>query len=123
MIFLINPLLSEELELNLVELAVFVSEANNKNILVDENLSSLNLKLKISIIEEMNIHLKKYDQTLIYVSHNIDEALLLADKIIIFSEEGNVHTVMDICIDKEERYKSFDKLALYEKQIIDIIMK
>lgn len=92
-------------------------------ILVDENLSSLNLKLKISIIEEMSIHLKKHNQTLIYVSHNIDEALLLADKIIIFSEEGNVHTVMDICMNKEERYKSFDKLALYEKQIIDIIMK
>lgn len=92
-------------------------------ILVDENLSSLNLKLKISIIEEMNIHLKKYNQTLIYVSHNIDEALLLADKVIILSEMGNVHTVMDICINKEERYKSFDKLAIYEKQIIDIIMK
>ncbi|GAB1466863.1 hypothetical protein MASR2M54_23630 [Aliarcobacter cryaerophilus] len=30
--------ISEELELNLVELAVFVSEANNKNILVDESL-------------------------------------------------------------------------------------
>lgn len=92
-------------------------------ILVDENLSSLNLKLKISIIEEMNIHLKKREQTLIYVSHNIDEALLLADKVIIFSEEGNVHTVLDICINKEERFKNFDKLAYYEKQIIDIIMK
>ena len=42
-IFLINPLLSEELELNLVELAVFVSEANNKNILVDESLRGENI--------------------------------------------------------------------------------
>ena len=41
--FLINPLLSEELELNLVELAVFVSEANNKNILVDESLRGENI--------------------------------------------------------------------------------
>ena len=92
-------------------------------ILLDENLSSLNLKLKISIIDEMNIHLKKSSKTTIYVSHNIDEALLMADKIIIFGEDGNVHTVMDICMNKDERKNSFEKLAIYEKQIIEIIMK
>lgn len=92
-------------------------------LLIDETLSSLNLKMKISIIEEMNIHLKNNKQTLIYVSHNIDEALLLADKIIIFDDMGNVHTVLDICINKEERKDSFEKLAFYEKQIMNIIMK
>ena len=92
-------------------------------ILLDENLSSLNLKMKIEIIDEMNIHLINAGQTMIYVSHNVDEALLLADKIIIFNDEGNVHTVIDICMNKEDRKKSFDKLAIYEKEIMDIIMK
>jgi len=92
-------------------------------ILLDENLSSLNLKMKIEIIDEMNIHLTNAGQTMIYVSHNVDEALLLADKIIIFNDEGNVHTVIDICMNKEDRKKSFDKLAIYEKEIMDIIMK
>lgn len=92
-------------------------------ILLDENLSSLNLKLKISIIDEMNIHLNNSLKTMIYVSHNIDEALLMADKIIILGEDGNVHTIMDICMNKDERKNSFEKLAVYEKQIIEIIMK
>lgn len=91
-------------------------------LLIDESFSSLNLKMKISIIEEMNIHLRNTRQSLIYVSHNIEEALLLADKIVIFSDKGNVHTVLDIPIKKEERTNSFEKLAIYEKQIIDIIM-
>lgn len=92
-------------------------------LLLDESFSSLNLKMKYEIFSEMTIHLKENLTTLIYVSHNIDEALLLADKIIIFNEEGNVDTVIDVCINISERQSSFEKLAIYEKQILEVIMK
>lgn len=92
-------------------------------ILMDENLSSLNLKMKFSIIKEMNIHLKKNNQTLIYVSHNIDEALLLADKVIILNDNGQIDSTLDICMNKEERPDSYEQLASYEKTILKSIMK
>lgn len=96
---------------------------NPELILMDENLSSLNLKIKFSIIKNMNTYLSQNNQTLIYISHNIDEALLIADKIIIFDEKGTISCVLDIPIDKAEREASFDKLAFYEKTILESIMK
>ena len=61
-IFLINPLLSEELELNLVELAVFVSEANNKNILVDESLRGENIVFIIN--DKQDFFLEAFEKAL-----------------------------------------------------------
>ena len=61
-IFLISPLLSEELELNLVELAVFVSEANNKNILVDENLRGENIVFIVN--DKQDFFLEAFEKAL-----------------------------------------------------------
>ena len=61
-IFLINPLLSEELELNLVELAVFVSEANNKNILVDESLRGENIVFIVN--DKQDFFLEAFEKAL-----------------------------------------------------------
>lgn len=97
--------------------------SNPELILMDENLSSLNLKIKFSIIKNMNIYLAKHNQTLIYISHNIDEALLIADKIIIFNEKGTIGSVLDIPINKDQRETNFDKLASYEKVILESIME
>lgn len=92
-------------------------------LLLDESFNSLSLKMKYEIFNEMTIHLKKSLTTLIYVSHNIEEALLLGDKIVIFNKMGNVDTVIDVCINISERQSALEKLAIYEKQILDIIMK
>ena len=96
---------------------------NPELILMDESLSSLNLKMKFSIINAMNNYLLTNQQTLIYISHNIDEALLIADKIIIFSESGTISSILDIPMNKTERERNFDKLAPYEKIILESIMK
>lgn len=96
---------------------------NSPLILIDESLSSLDLKVRFSIINKMNIHLKEHNQTLIYISHNIDEALLLADKIVIFNEKGEIENLFNIDFPKELRQEEFEKLAIYEKQIMDSIMK
>ena len=39
---------AEQLEVNLVEFAIFASEANKKNILVDENLRNENVDITIN---------------------------------------------------------------------------
>ena len=61
-LYLINPLLSEELELNLVELAVFVSEANNKNILVDESLRGENIVFIVN--DKQDFFLEAFEKAL-----------------------------------------------------------
>lgn len=96
---------------------------NPELILMDENLSSLNLKMKFSIIRNINRHLQENNQTLIYISHNIDEALMIADEIIVFNEMGNIDEIIDIPVNKAEREINFEKMAIYEKLILNSVMK
>jgi NitT/TauT family transport system ATP-binding protein len=53
-------------------------------ILMDEPFSSLDLYLKLKIIADLNILLEKEKRNLLLVTHDITEALLLADEILIF---------------------------------------
>jgi NitT/TauT family transport system ATP-binding protein len=51
---------------------------------MDEPFSSLDLYLKLKIIADLNILLEKEKRNLLLVTHDITEALLLADEILIF---------------------------------------
>lgn len=52
-------------------------------ILMDEPFSSLDLSLKLDLINYFASYWKTYNKTVILVTHNVDEALLLANKILI----------------------------------------
>jgi molybdate/tungstate transport system ATP-binding protein len=54
-----------------------------KVLLMDEPLSALDRKTKDDLIKQLKEIHKKFDITLIHVTHNFDEALMLADRIAI----------------------------------------
>lgn len=62
-----------------------------KYIIMDEPFKSIDVKLKYEIMQKIKKILKKDSKTVIFVTHDIDEALFLADKIFILG--GNPVTI------------------------------
>lgn len=67
---------------------------NPKVILMDEPLSALDRSSRDEFIQELKGLHKKFDTTIIHVTHNFDEALALADRIAIISN-GEISQVGD----------------------------
>lgn len=57
-------------------------------LLMDEPLNSLDLGLKIKMRDLLVELLKKYPKTVLYVTHDIDEALSVADDIVVIGKSG-----------------------------------
>ena len=68
----------------------FLSDSNL--ILMDEPLNSLDLGLKIKIAQLIETLTDKYNKTVIFVTHDIDEALTIADDIVVISKGGIVYS-------------------------------
>ena len=63
-------------------------------LLMDEPLGALDRKTRDSLIDEMKEIHNNFDTTIIYVTHNFDEALALADRIAIM-KDGKISQVGD----------------------------
>ena len=57
-------------------------------VLMDEPLNSLDLGLKIKITSLLVSLKEKYNKTVVYVTHNIDEALNIADEVFVIEKNG-----------------------------------
>lgn len=68
----------------------FLSDSNL--ILMDEPLNSLDLGLKIKIAQLIETLTKKFNKTVIFVTHDIDEALTIADDIVVIGNGGTVYS-------------------------------
>lgn len=68
----------------------FLSDSNL--ILMDEPLNSLDLGLKIKIAQLIETLTEKYNKTVIFVTHDIDEALTIADEIVVIGNGGALYS-------------------------------
>lgn len=68
----------------------FLSDSNL--ILMDEPLNSLDFGLKIKIAQLIETLTEKYNKTVIFVTHDIDEALTIADEIVVIGNGGTVYS-------------------------------
>lgn len=68
----------------------FLSDSNL--ILMDEPLNSLDLGLKIKIAQLIETLTEKYNKTVIFVTHDIDEALTIADEIVVIGNGGTLYS-------------------------------
>lgn len=59
---------------------------NPKVLLLDEPLSNLDAKLRVKMREEIKIIQRKFNMTMVFVTHDQEEALVLGDKIAIMNE-------------------------------------
>lgn len=54
-------------------------------LLLDEPFSALDYDMRLTTGKELREHMKERNKTVLFVTHNIEEALLLADRVIVFS--------------------------------------
>lgn len=92
-------------------------------ILIDESFSSLNLSLKFEIIKKMNHYLNNKNKTVIYVSHNIQESLLIGDEILIINEEGNLIESFENNIDRLDFLPLNENFFNHEKELLSFLLK
>ena len=59
-------------------------------LLMDEPFQALDLKLKTKLLKEIYSLHKAISNTIIFVTHNLDEALFLGDKIIVLSSKPSI---------------------------------
>ena len=85
-------------------------------LLMDEPFSALDLGLKLRQMRVYNELAAKYPRTSVFVTHDIDEALLFADHITVLKQGGVVEATFDIDAPREGRDMfSPDLVALKEK--------
>jgi len=85
-------------------------------LLMDEPFSALDLGLKLRQMEVYNKLSSVYGRTTVFVTHDIDEALLFADTVTVLSEGGEVVTQFEISEPRDNRSLfSPTSVALKEK--------
>lgn len=97
---------------------------NTNTILMDEALRSLDLSLKLKIIREMNSALDEYRKTMVVISHDIREALLLADTIYVLDKEPmTIKKEIKVTIPKKERELYNEDLLEIERRLYTLLLK
>jgi NitT/TauT family transport system ATP-binding protein len=92
-------------------------------LLMDEPFTSLDLNIKLSIIKDMEKMWKKSYFSVLMVTHDIKEALMLGNKIVILSQRpSRILKVFNINLSEEEK-NIYDKSFLeLESQITKFVM-
>lgn len=88
--------------------------------LLDEPLSSLDIGLKFRIFDVMKKVFKSDSKTVIMVTHDVDEALTLADEIVII-EKGGVAYRKEFLTDLFDRDITDDECNRIRREIIEIL--
>ncbi|MDP8232963.1 MAG: ABC transporter ATP-binding protein [Candidatus Zophobacter franzmannii] len=92
-------------------------------ILMDEPFSSLDLYLKLKIISDLNVLLEREKRNLLLVTHDINEALLLADEIVIFKQTPvSDFKVLKLDLPKSERKLNNKAFNEWERQIYQYLL-
>ena len=89
-------------------------------LLLDEPFSSLDLKTKIAIITDVKKLFKDKGMTVVYVTHDIDEASYIADRIIVL-KNGCVEG--DVVLDNTNDYIEYGQNEKLRKTLFDILIK
>lgn len=88
--------------------------------LLDEPLSSLDIGLKFRIFDVMKKVFKSDSKTVIMVTHDVDEALILADEIVIIDKGGAAYR-KEFSTDLFDRDITDDECNRIRKEIIEIL--
>lgn len=88
--------------------------------LLDEPLSSLDIGLKFRIFDVMKKVFKSDSKTVIMVTHDVDEALTLADEIVII-DKGGVAYRKEFSTDLFDRNITDDECNRIRREIIEIL--
>lgn len=86
-------------------------------LLMDEPFKGLDIALKKKLIAAFLKLWKRDNKTVVYVTHDVDEALLLSDKLVLLSKSGEVLKDIKISYPQNDRDLSQDTLIDIRKTI------
>ncbi len=91
-------------------------------ILMDEPFTGLDIALKSRIITLFNKLLSANPKTVVYVTHSIDEALLLSDNVCVMDKQGRIVECMEIKLQKTQRNITSPELSSVRNRLLEIFI-
>lgn len=89
--------------------------------LMDEPFSALDVLTRHNLQEQLIGVWKKFEPTIVFVTHDVDEAVFLADKIVIMDKNpGKIKEIFDIDLERPRKRESLEFIKLQEK-VVDIL--
>ena len=70
--------------------------ADPEVLLMDEPFGALDAQIREEMQTELLLLHEKTKKTIMFVTHDLDEAVLLADRVVIFTPHGTIHEIVDI---------------------------
>ena len=94
-----------------------------ETILMDEALRSLDMLLKLKIIEEISDNISRESKTMVIISHDIQEALFIGDRIFILDKDPmKIVSSYDIATPRKNRILKTGELLDLEKEIYEKLL-
>ncbi len=93
--------------------------ANKELVLLDEPFSSLDISLKLKLIKMTAKLSEEKNSTVVFVTHDIEEALMLANRIIVLGENK---INLDLTIDGKPTDRNYGENNLERQKIISALM-
>ena len=93
-------------------------------LLMDEPFSALDMQNRHKLQEQLIGVWKRFENTIVFVTHDVDEAVFLADKIVIMDKNpGRIAYVVDVDIERPRKRDSPEFIALQESIVKDLNME
>ena len=92
-------------------------------LLMDEPFSALDMQNRHKLQEQLIGVWKRFENTIVFVTHDVDEAVYLADKIVILDKNpGRIANIVDVDIERPRKRESEEFIALQETIVKDLDM-
>ena len=92
-------------------------------LLMDEPFSALDMQNRHKLQEQLIGVWKRFENTIVFVTHDVDEAVYLADKIVIMDKNpGKIANIIDVDIERPRKRESKEFIALQESIVENLDM-
>ncbi len=93
-------------------------------LLMDEPFSALDMQNRHKLQEQLIGVWKRFENTIIFVTHDVDEAVYLADKIVIMDKNpGRIAKIVEVDIERPRKRESKEFIALQESIVENLNME
>ena len=92
-------------------------------LLMDEPFSALDMQNRHKLQEQLIGVWKRFKNTIVFVTHDVDEAVYLADKIVILDKNpGKIANIVEVDIERPRKRESEEFIALQESIVENLDM-
>ena len=93
-------------------------------LLMDEPFSAVDMQTRHKLQEQLIGVWKRFDNTIVFVTHDVDEAVYLADKIVILDKNpGRIARIVDVDIERPRKRDSDEFIKLQESIVSELDME